>query len=59
MLIIFVNLFKGFSANARNNREGPSVINTNNKEGGYFVTFKNDKNVNTGDPFTDQGAGSP
>ena len=44
-----INLSKNepfhFSANARNIIEGPIVINKYIREGGYFVTFKNEMTV--------------
>ena len=39
-----------FSDNARNTRPGPMVINKYNSEGGYFVTFKNEKKVYNAEP---------
>src|SRR4030095_731456 len=54
-----VHLFFGFSIRASKTRAGPNVINIKRSEGGYLVTFKNDKKLYTKSLCSDHFAASP
>jgi hypothetical protein len=58
-VIFSVIAFNGLSVRARKINAGPSVINVYSREGGYFVTFKNDNKLNTLFFCWDQRAASP
>src|SRR6185312_11623807 len=59
MEIFAVILLRGRSARPRKINAGPSVISVYRREGGYLVTFKNERMSKAILFCIDQGAGSP